>query len=413
MDLSLPFSDLDRPEPTGTVSLSSSRTVVSAGVSAPLPSHRPSLHAAEESAVLALTSLSHRYGRTPAVAGVSLAIRPGEIVCLVGPSGCGKSTLLRLAAGLEPVQAGSVAVAGRVVGQPGRCEPPERRGVGLVFQDYALFPHLTVLENVRFGLRGLSRRRQGERARAVLALVGMAERADAYPHTLSGGQQQRIALARALAPRPAVLLLDEPFSGLDATLRQQVRADTLAILKREQVATLLVTHDPEEAMFLGDRLAVMREGRLVQVDSPIDVYTRPANAFVARFFGEVNRMTGVLRDGAVATPFGTVVGANRFEGCCLKDGTPVEVLVRPDGVHLDGAPWSGAADPTAVCGGCVDGARLLGRASLIHVRVSDGQGGQLRLAARIPGQYLPPPESAVAVRLDRRQAFVFPLSPCG
>lgn len=367
----------------------------------------------EAPAALALESVTHRYGRRVAVSELSLALEPGEIVCLVGPSGCGKSTLLRLAAGLEPLQTGAVRVAGRMVARAGGGEPPERRGIGLVFQDYALFPHLNVLDNVRFGLRGLDRRAQADRARAVLALVGMAERAEAFPHMLSGGQQQRVALARALAPRPAVLLLDEPFSGLDATLRQQVRAETLAILKRERVATLLVTHDPEEAMFLGDRLAVMQEGRLAQVAPPVEIYTRPASAFVARFFGEVNRLTGVLRGGGVATPFGTLVGANRFEGCCLKDGTPVEVLVRPEGVRLDGTLGADGPESSAPCGGCVDAARLLGCASLIQVRVTDPAGGTLRLAARVPGQYLPAVDSPVAVRLDRRQAFVYPLSPCG
>jgi len=362
---------------------------------------------------LSVQGLRHRYGRTVALADVSLEIAPGEIVCLVGPSGCGKSTLLRLAAGLETLQAGAVNVAGQIVARPGTEAPPERRGIGLVFQDYALFPHLNVLDNVCFGLRSDNRRERRNRAQEVLTLVGMADRADAFPHMLSGGQQQRIALARALAPRPAVLLLDEPFSGLDASLRQQVRSDTLAILKRERVATLLVTHDPEEAMFLGDRLAVMQAGQLAQLDAPIDVYTRPINAFVARFFGEMNRFTGVLERGGVTTPFGPLIGANRIANCCLKDGTPVEVLIRPEGVHIDGATWSEAADPSAACGGCVDGARLLGRSSLIQVRVSDDRGGTLCLAARVPGQYLPPQNSTVAVRLDRQQTFVFPLSPCG
>ena len=353
---------------------------------------------------LALHRVTHRYGRTAAVDDVSLTIGAGEIVCLCGPSGCGKSSLLRIAAGLEPLQAGAVRVGGRLVADERGAVPPEKRGVGLVFQDYALFPHLSVLDNVRFGLSGLSGEAQKARALETLGQVGMAEHAGSFPHQLSGGQQQRVALARALAPNPAVLLLDEPFSGLDARLREQVRDETLHVLKRNGAATMLVTHDPEEAMFLADRIALMRAGRIVQIGSPIDLYTRPADSYAASFFGEVNRLGGVARGGAVDTPVGSVPAA-------MVEGSAVEVLIRPEALKLSVGDGSGDAGPGGTVASRVMArvmaARLLGRSSLVHLDVPDGMGGAVHLHARVPGPFLPPEESLVSISLDRSQVFVF------
>jgi iron(III) transport system ATP-binding protein len=350
---------------------------------------------------LGLDRVSHRYGAMTAVDQVSLSIAAGEILCLVGPSGCGKSTLLRLAAGLEHLQHGAIRISGRTVADETGCMPPEKRGVGLVFQDYALFPHLSVLDNVRFGLSSLPAEIQRRRALESLEQVGMARYADHFPHALSGGQQQRVALARALAPNPAVLLLDEPFSGLDTRLRHQVRDETLHVLKRNGAATMLVTHDPEEAMFLADRIALMRDGRLIQLGSPVELYTRPACAFAAMFFGEVNRLTGTVRQGAVETPVGRVPSDR-------PEGSAVQILVRPEALHLmplSGGNGSGAHLPNLAR---VMAARLLGRTSLIHLSVPDGQGGTCHLHARVPGQFLPPEDSHVSIALNERQAFVFP-----
>jgi iron(III) transport system ATP-binding protein len=348
---------------------------------------------------LALSGVSHAYGRKRAVAGVDLAVAVGEIVCLVGPSGCGKSTLLRIAAGLEEVQAGEVRVGGRCVATPGRGVPAERRGVGVVFQDFALFPHMTVADNVRFGLSGGTAAAQRDRAIASLAQVGMADYADAYPHALSGGQQQRVALARALAPEPAVLLLDEPFSGLDTRLREQVRDETLHVLKDAGTATLLVTHDPEEAMFLADRIALMDGGRMVQVGSPTDLYLRPADAFAASFFGEVNEIPAVVHDGHADTPLGRIPARG------LAEGTAAQVLIRPEGLTLSSPNETLSRLPTL---GRVEAARLLGRTSLVHLSVPAADGRILHLHARMPGIFLPPDGSHVSVVLDPRQAFVFP-----
>jgi len=251
---------------------------------------------------LRLEHVSHAFGALLAVEDLSLSVAPGELVCLLGPSGCGKTTVLRIAAGLEGLQRGRVLMNDKPVADETTNVPPEARGVGLVFQDYALFPHLTVLDNVAFGLRSLSGEARRARALDALAQVGMESSATVYPHTLSGGQQQRVALARALAPKPRVMLLDEPFSGLDARLRNQVRDDTLHVLKESGAATLMVTHDPEEAMFMADRVALMCCGRLVQLGRPTDLYFAPDDAFVAGFFGDINHLEGVIRGGLSRLP---------------------------------------------------------------------------------------------------------------
>ncbi|MGE0255696.1 MAG: ABC transporter ATP-binding protein [Alphaproteobacteria bacterium] len=344
--------------------------------------------------MLSLEHVSHRYGHVTAVDDCSLVVAAGEVVCLVGPSGCGKTTLLRVAAGLEPLQAGTVRLANEVVAMPGRALPPEGRGIGFVFQDYALFPHLDVGANVAFGLSRMNSYEQRRRVDDALMRVGMGAYANAWPHQLSGGQQQRVALARALAPQPRIILLDEPFSGLDAQMRQQVRHEALHLLRETGIATLMVTHDPEEAMFMGDHIAVMRHGRIVQYGTPDSLYLEPADAFVAGFLGEVNRLLGTVRGGRVDT----VLGA--FDAGGHADGTLVEVLVRPEAL----AVVNGHGTPA--CSGEVFYARFLGRSSLIDVAV-DGRFGPLRLHARVPGRMLPVPGTRVGLVNPSGEAFVF------
>ena len=344
---------------------------------------------------LTLEHVSHDFGALRAVDGVSLVVEPGELVCLVGPSGCGKSTLLRIAAGLEPLQAGRVLIGDAVMADATRAVPPEDRGVGLVFQDYALFPHLSVIDNVAFGLAHLPIRQRRAEALAALAKVGMTDQANAFTHELSGGQQQRTALARAMAPRPRVMLLDEPFSGLDARLRARIRDDALHILKGAAAAALMVTHDPEEAMFMADRIAVMRNGVIEQTGAPSAIYFEPANAFVAEFFGDVNRLAGTVVGEHVPTPLGQIPAAGH------ADGAKVEVLIRPEALRL--SPDGAAAGPT----GIVEAARLLGRTSLVHLTLN-GNDGPLHLHARVPGRYLPADQTIVGLRLETAQAFVFP-----
>ncbi|MGF1614618.1 MAG: ABC transporter ATP-binding protein [Gammaproteobacteria bacterium] len=362
---------------------------------------------ASDAPLLELIGIGHRYrgvrhGVAPpiAVADVSLNVAANEVVCLLGPSGCGKSTLLRIAAGLEPVQKGRIRMSGRNVADPaaGIWTPPERRHVGLVFQDSALFPHLSVLENVAFGLDRLRPAQRQARALALLEQLHVGEYAHAYPHRLSGGQQQRVALARALAPAPSVMLLDEPFSGLDARLRDRIRDDTLQVLKASGAGTLLVTHDPEEAMFMADRIALMRSGRIVQIGAPAALYYRPKEPFVVKFFGGINELSGVVREGLVTTPVGTVAAKG------LATGERVTVLIRPEALGI-GRVGDAAAQQRR---GHVVAARLLGRDSLVQLRVNDHQGRAHHLQARMPGTLLPQPGQVVGLALDKSQVFVFP-----
>ncbi len=347
---------------------------------------------------LVLDEVSHRYDTGWALRDLGFAVAPGEIVCLLGPSGCGKTTVLRLAAGLEPLQAGRIRIGERLVARGGdaRQVPPEARGVGLMFQDYALFPHLTVRENVAFGVSRSDARRDGW-VRGVLDEMGLADFADRYPHTLSGGQQQRIALLRALAPRPAVLLLDEPFSGLDEHLRQQIRMETLRRLEGSSACTLLVTHDPEEAMFLADRIVVLDRGRLVQDAAPIEIFERPRDPFVARLFGPVNEFEGVVRTGRVETPLGAV------EARGLQDGCPVLVVVRAIDIAVLG---SGEASRTPVAAR-VRSARPLGQQSELRLRAGDdGDGPEVQV--RVPGLSLPGEGALLRVAVREGRAFVYP-----
>jgi iron(III) transport system ATP-binding protein len=272
----------------------------------------------------------------PAVDGLSLHVDQGEILALLGPSGCGKTTTLRIIAGLEAPDSGTVMVRGRTVAGPGQAVPPEDRGVGIVFQDYALFPHLTVAENVSFGLPRLGRDARQTRVSEVLDLVGMSGLEERYPHELSGGQQQRVAVARALAPAPALMLLDEPFSSLDADLRAQTRDEIERILRSTGTTTVFVTHDQEEAFTLADRVGVLQAGRMEQLDTPQQVYHRPATRFVASFVGAADFLPGTVTSEGIVTEVGIFPDADRRE-----TGESVEVMIRPDDISFepdDGGP---------------------------------------------------------------------------
>jgi iron(III) transport system ATP-binding protein len=279
------------------------------------------------STAIRLDSISKSFGATQAVRDVTLAVERGELMAVLGPSGCGKTTLLRLIAGFEDPDAGTVHVGDETVAGPGGLVPPEKRRVGMVFQDYALFPHLTVEANIAFGLSRRSREERASLTRRTLELVGLQHKTGRHPHELSGGERQRVALARALAPEPEVVLLDEPFSSLDATLRADLRREVELILRDAEATALLVTHDQEEALSLADRLAVMREGRIVQVGAPEEVYGRPASRWAAQFVGEVNVLAGVARGGGVETELG------RFDLRAPATGT-VHVAVRPEQLEL-------------------------------------------------------------------------------
>jgi iron(III) transport system ATP-binding protein len=299
--------------------------------------------------------LNKQFGAVSALRDFNLAVRPGQLVALLGPSGCGKTTTLRLIAGFEEPDGGTIRINGQPVAGAGTFVEPEARRVGMVFQDYALFPHLSVADNIAFGLRTDRRSRQ-QQVERMLALVGLAGLGGRMPYELSGGQQQRVALARALAPEPAIVLLDEPFSNLDTTLRAQVRAEVRQILREAGTTTLFVTHDQEEALSLADEVAVMFDGYLAQAAEPQQLYRRPASKAVAAFVGESNFLPGVAEGMQVRCALGTLALSGAMHG-------PVEVLIRPEALRLSHAPNGGAR---------ITWREFYGHTQRLGVRLADG-----------------------------------------
>lgn len=283
--------------------------------------------------LLDVSNLSCGYDGHAVVQNISFALAEGEIGCLLGPSGCGKSTVLRALAGFISPMAGQIALRGQPLSTPDRIVPPENRGVGMVFQDYALFPHLSIAANIGFGLHRLNRRDRDQRIEEMLELISLQDMGDCFPSVLSGGQQQRVALARAMAPEPALILLDEPFSSLDADLRRRLSLDVRNLLKLRGISAILVTHDQQEAFAMCDHVAVLREGTLQQWDSPFNLYHEPTNRFVAGFIGQGSFIRGrMLTPEAIECELGVIRG-NRAYG--WESGTPVDFLIRPDDVVHD------------------------------------------------------------------------------
>ena len=334
---------------------------------------------------------------------VSLTIGAGHVTCLLGPSGCGKSTTLRIIAGVEMQDAGEILVDGKLVCDTVFRVPPERREIGLMFQDFALFPHLSVAGNIAFGLKSGSREARRARVVELLDRVHLSDHVDSYPHQLSGGEQQRVALARALAPRPRIMLMDEPFSGLDNRLRDGIRDETLSVLKEEDTAVLLVTHEPEEAMRMADEIALMRDGRIVQRGAPYNVYTRPIDRAAVAFFSDANVLRAEVNGALAQTPFG------RFLAPGVPDGTQVDIVFRPQHVRLDFDRGGTGPLPTPTDGvaarGVVERARFMGHESLVEFRM-DFNGGILK--ATVPNVFLPAPGKVMWLTIRRDRCFVFP-----
>ncbi len=333
--------------------------------------------------VIEVESVSKRFGPIEAVRRASLAVAQGELLALLGPSGCGKTTLLRLIAGFEPPDEGTVRLHGRLVAGGGAWVPPERRGVGMVFQDYALFPHLTVAENVAFGLPRRERRRAGD----LIRLVGLEGLERRYPKELSGGEQQRVALARALAPGPELLLLDEPWSNVDPSLRSSLRSDVASLLRRLGVTAVVVTHDREEAFALADRVALMRRGAIVQAGRPEELYLAPASRWAAEFVGAGNFLPGIVDNGVVHTALGPFA-ANGAGGAGR-----VEVLVRPELLELRPHP-AGEAE--------VVGREFHGHDVVYRLRLNG-----LELVSQRPSTEVVPLGARVSIRLHAGRVAVF------
>ncbi|WP_439140274.1 ABC transporter ATP-binding protein [Roseicyclus sp.] len=350
---------------------------------------------------LEVDRITCRFDGRDVVRDVSFTVRAGEVMCLLGPSGCGKSTSLRVIAGIERQIAGAVRADGVTLSDEQLHLPPEARGVGLIFQDFALFPHLSVAQNVGFGLKG-SKAEIARRVDELLAKVDLPGYGDKAPHMLSGGEQQRVALARALAPRPRIMLMDEPFSGLDNRLRDGIRDETLQLLKEEGTAVVLVTHEPEEAMRMADQIALMRDGVIVQKGAPYNIYNAPADKAAAAFFSDINVIRGKVQGALVDTAFGQFLAPGH------PDGTEVEIVFRPQHVKIDFDRGGRGPNPTPQDGtparGIVARARFMGHESLVEFRM-DFDGGILK--ATVPAVFLPKPGTPLWLTVRRDRCFVF------
>ena len=354
---------------------------------------KPGTQPASVATTVTIEDVHHSYGNVAAVRGISLTVEPGEIVCLLGHSGCGKTTLLRLLAGIERPSHGSIRLDERVVAGPGAFVVPEKREVGLMFQDFALFPHLTVLENVMFGLKSLTRENARREAMRALDRVGLSHTADDHPHMLSGGMQQRVALARAIVPRPRVMLMDEPFSGLDRRTRDRVRDETLTILREMRATTIVVTHDPDEALRIADRIILMRAGKVVQDGHARSFYEAPADLFAARFFHELNEFEGIAQRGQVMTPLGLIPAADQ------EDGTPLLIGIRQSAIEV--------GEPDALPDGLparIRAVQFLGEADLLHLAVP---GYERTIFARTPKSDAFRRGQSVSIRVHRDAALIF------
>ncbi len=350
---------------------------------------------------LQVSGLSRNFGGRNVLDDVSFAIQPGDVTCLLGPSGCGKSTTLRLIAGVDRQTTGTIKVDGALVSGDGVQAPPEARSVGLIFQDFALFPHLSVADNIGFGLRG-PKSEKNARIDELLHRVDLHKYHGKFPHELSGGEQQRVALARAVAPRPKVMLMDEPFSGLDNRLRDGIRDQTLQVLKDEGTAVLLVTHEPDEAMRMADQIALMRDGKIVQQGAPYNIYNAPVDKAAAAFFSEINIVRGVVKGALTDTPFGAFLTPG------FADGSVVEIIIRPQHIRIDFDRGGVGPVPTPQDGtaarGIVERARFMGRESLVEFRM-DADRSVLR--ATVPAVFLPKPGMALWLSIRRDRCYVF------
>ncbi len=355
--------------------------------------------------VLEVRDLVHAYGARQVVRGLSFSLARGSIGCILGPSGCGKTTLLRCIAGFEPVTSGEIRLAGSLVSSQRMLVPPEKRRIGMVFQDYALFPHLTIADNIGFGLRGMDAAARRARVEELVQMVGLGGSPQAYPHEISGGQQQRVALARALAPRPDLLLMDEPFSNLDVDLRERLSLEVREIVKASGATAIMVTHDQQEAFAMADEIGVMHEGRIVQWDNAYNLYHRPASRFVADFVGQgVFLPARVLNDKQVEIELGVLNGSipeHCGKGCeiCGK-GCSADVLLRPDDIIHD--------DTSSLQAEVVHKA-FRGADIMYTLKLGSGR----KVLALVPSHHNHPLGEQIGIRLDVDHVVAFSPPPSG
>ena len=350
---------------------------------------------------LEVKNLSRSFGMSTVVDKISFKISSGQVTCLLGPSGCGKSTTLRMIAGVDTPSSGQIFVDDELISSASFQVPPEARSIGLMFQDFALFPHLNVQKNVYFGLNGSKEFKQ-KRSFDLLEKVGLAHLAFHYPHSLSGGEQQRIALIRALAPRPKIMLMDEPFSGLDDRLRDEIRDQTFNLLRSEDTAVVMVTHDPQEAMKVADEIALMRDGKILQRGAPYNIYNAPVDLKALQFFSDANAIQATLNGSLADTPFG------QFFAPGLSDGTDIDIVFRPQHVRIDFDRNGRGPLPTASQGvaarGIVKRARFVGNESLIEFKMDFG----LNIKVSVPNVFLPNTGHPLWLTVPRDKCYIFP-----
>ena len=341
-----------------------------------------------------ITNLSHTIGNKEILRNINFALSKDSISCILGPSGSGKTSLLKLIAGLERVQNGSIKINSKEVSSKSKHLPTEKRNIGFLFQDYALFPHLTVRQNLEYPV---NYKTSPHTIEDIIKLIKLPNSLNKYPHELSGGEQQRVALARSIISNPDILLLDEPFSSLDLNLREDVRDDTLHLLQKSNVSVIIVTHDPFEAMFISNQINIMdTTGRIVQSGSPAELYNNPVNSYVAEFFGETNRFEGVVKNGQIITPVGKISAPKELENRNVK------IHIRPRGIRLN-------KQPTPVNGikGTVMASKLMGSFSFIHLSVLDKDNEIVHIHSHMPADFNPKQSSAVEIEIDEKQTFIF------
>ena len=346
--------------------------------------------------ILDVKQLSHFFGEKEALTNLNFSIDHNSIVSVLGPSGCGKTTLIRLIAGLEQIQNGEIFLEKSLVANKNLNVPPEKRSISYVFQDFALFPHMTVLENISFAAGSKSNKKQ--LIDQVINLSKVENFLDKYPHSLSGGEQQRVALARSIAVQPKLLLLDEPFSDLDINLKREIIDDTLHLINSLESSAIVVTHNAEEAMFLSDTILVMEKGKLIQIGTPHEIYFKPSNLYVASLFGETNIFQSKVIDNTCLTPLGRIKCSN------LSNNQDVDVVVRPEAIKLN-LEKSPLLNPNS---GVVVDSKFLGNSAIIHMTVNDEKNNKHHIHSKVMGNFLPPPASSVSVTLDEDHVFIFP-----
>ena len=346
--------------------------------------------------ILDVKQLSHFFGEKEALTNLNFSIDHNSIVSVLGPSGCGKTTLIRLIAGLEQIQNGEIFLEKSLVANKNLNVPPEKRSISYVFQDFALFPHMTVLENISFAAGSKSNKKQ--LIDQVINLSKVENFLDKYPHSLSGGEQQRVALARSIAVQPKLLLLDEPFSDLDINLKREIIDDTLHLINSLESSAIVVTHNAEEAMFLSDTILVMEKGKLLQIGTPHEIYFKPSNLYVASLFGETNIFQSKVIDNACLTPLGRIKVSN------LSNNQDVDVVIRPEAIKLN-LEKSPLLNPNS---GVVVDSKFLGNSAIIHMTVNDERNNKHHIHSKVMGNFLPPPASSVSVTLDEDHVFIFP-----